>query len=163
MKKPININYKTTFISIGLFIVGGVSTFLFEEYYRQLVRFSFNYFNGDNIRFIGKNFHLFPSNSFIIAFGLFGSLAFLLLKFSNTTRSIIQKCFFSILFFFITSICITALDSKRIIVECTACDDGIVPLQYNEITYSKYFIISLSITLIYLLITFFIERRQLKK
>lgn len=162
MKNPLNFNYKAAFISIGLFIVGSTSTFLFDEYYRQLVRFSFNYFNGDHIQFTGKNFHLFPSNSFIITFGLFSSLAFLLLKFSNTAR-IIQKCFFSILCFFISSICIAALDSEIIIVQCTACDDGIVPLQYNDITYTKYFIISLSITLIYLLITFLIERRQLKK
>lgn len=162
MKKPFNINYKTAFICIGLFIVGSTSTFLFNESYMQLVRFSFNYFNGNHIQFSGKNFHLFPSNSFIVAFGLFSSLAFLLLKNSNTAR-IIQKCFFCILCFFTSSICIAALDSERIIVECTACDDGIVPLQYNDINYSQYFIISLSITLFYLLITFLIERRPLKK
>ena len=61
------------------------------------------------------------------------------------------------------TILITAFDSKRLIIECTACDDGIRKLTFNEITYDKYFIISLTTATIYLLTTYLIERKRLKK
>jgi hypothetical protein len=58
---------------------------------------------------------------------------------------------------------ITALDSKRIILECTACDDGIVRLHFNELAYDKYFLTSLTTAIAYLLTTYLLERRRLRK
>jgi hypothetical protein len=54
-------NYKTILTTIGFLLMGIAVAFLFEDYFRQLVRFSFKFFNGDNIQFYGKNFHLFAS------------------------------------------------------------------------------------------------------
>lgn len=155
-------NYKTILATVGLLLVAIIVAFLFEDYYRQLVRFLFKFFNGDNIQFFGKNFHLFPSDSFVVAFGLFTSLTFLLLKFSSRPDRLKRTCVTVIVFFATTSL-ITALDSKRLIIECTACDDGIRRLTFNEITYDKYFIISLTTATVYLLTVYLLERKRLKK
>ena len=141
-------NYKTILTATGLFFVAIIVAFLFEDYYRQFVRFLFKFFNGNNIQFIGKNFHLFASYSFVSAFGLFTSLTFLLLKFTSHSNRI-KRFFLTISFFFAMTILITALDSKRLIIECTACDDGIRRLNFNQITYDKYFIISLTTAIAY--------------
>jgi len=155
-------NYKTILTTIGLLLVAIVVAFLFEDYYRQLVRFSFKFFNGDNIQFFGKNFHLFPSDSFVIAFGLFTSLIFLLLKFSSRSNRLKRTCV-TVFVFFVTTILITALDSKRLIIECTACDDGIRRLTFNQPNYDKSFIISLSTAFVYLMTTYLLERKRLRK
>ncbi len=155
-------NYKTILTTIGLLLVGIVFAFLLEDYYRQLVRFSFKFFNGDNIQFIGKNFHLFASDRFVAVFGLFTSLTFLLLKFSSRPNRLKRICV-TVIVFFVTTILITALDSKRLIIECTACDDGIRRLTFNSVTYDKYFIISLTTAIVYLLTAYLLERKRLKK
>jgi hypothetical protein len=155
-------NYKTILTTVGLLLVSIVVAFLFEDYYRQLVRFSFKFFNGDDIQFIGKNFHLFASDSFVITFGLFASLTFLLLKYSSR-RIRIKRVGLTIFAFFAMTILITASDSKRLIIECTTCDDGIRKLTFNEITYDKYFIISLTTAITYLLTTYLFDSKQIRK
>ncbi len=155
-------NYKTILTTIGLLLVAIVFAFLFEDYYRQLVRFSFKFFNGDNIQFFGKNLHIFTSDSFVIAFGLFTSLTLFLLKFSSRPNRLKRTCV-TVFIFFATTILITALDSKRLIIECTACDDRIRRLTFNQPTYDKYFIISLTTAFVYLLTTYLLERKRLRK
>ncbi len=155
-------NYKTILATVGLLLGAIVVAFLFEDYYRQLVRFLFKFFNGDNIQFFGKNFHLFPSDSFIVAFELFATLTFLLLKFSARPNRLKRICL-TVIVFFVTTILVTALDSKRLIIECTACDDGIRRLTFNEVTYDKYFIISLTTATIYLMTTYLLERKRLRR
>jgi hypothetical protein len=61
------------------------------------------------------------------------------------------------------TILITALDSKRLIIECTACADGIRRLTFNQLTYDKYFIISLTTAIAYLLTSILFERKRLRK
>jgi hypothetical protein len=155
-------NYKIILTTIGFLLVGILLAFLFEDYYRQLVRFLFKFFNGDNIQFFGKNFHLFASDIFVGTFGLFTSLTFLLLKFSSRPNRLKRVCV-TVSIFFAMTIIITALDSKRLIIECTACDDGIRRLTFNQPTYDKYFVISLTTAFVYLLLTFLLERKRLRK
>jgi hypothetical protein len=152
----------TIFTTIGLLLVGMVLAFLFEDYYRQLVRFSFRFFNGENIQFFGKNFHLFASDSFVAASGLFTSASFLLLKFSLRPYRV-KRAGVAIVVFFVITVLITALDSKRLILECTACDDGIRRLTFNQPTYDKYFIISLTAAITYLLAACLLEQKRLRK
>lgn len=140
-------NYRTILLTFGLFVLGVVSAFLTEDYYRQFTRFLFKLFNGDKIIFIGKNFHLFASIKFVVAFGLFCSLTFLALnrnKFYNTLNAILYIS----ATFLLTTTLISLLDSKRLILECTACNDGIRRLTYNEITYDLYFMTSLLVSLL---------------
>lgn len=146
-------SYKTMLTTAGAFIIGILLAYLFEDHYRQFVRFLFSFFNGENIQFTGKNFHLFPSNIFIITSGFFSSFSFLLLKFSTHT-SRIKSTFNTVIIFFMTTILITALDSHRLVLECTACNDGIRRLTFNEIPYDRYFVISLALATIYLTIKY---------
>ena len=155
-------NYRIILTSIGFLILGFALSFLFENHYRQFVRFSFKFFNGDKIQFVGKNFHLFVSNRFLVSFGLFSSLAFLLIRTSLKRRRIIKTLLMFIVLL-ISTLIVTALDSKRLIIECTNCDDGIRKLTYNEITYDTYFIICLIIAILFLLIQRILESNKSDK
>lgn len=162
MGRTIKNNYKIILEIGGLLLVAIVVAFLFEDDYRQFIRFLFSFFNGDKIQFVGKGFHLFASGIFVATFGIFASFSFLLLMFSTRPRRIKRTCV-TIIIFFAMTILITALDSKRLIIECTACDDGIRRLPYNQITYDTYFIISLTTAIAYLLMTYLSDRKRLRK
>lgn len=158
MRRLLKNNFKTILAAIGLLIASWIVAFLFEDYYRQFVRFLFKFFNGDRIQFVGKNFHLFPSYRFVISSGFFTLLSFLFLRHSSRSNRLKRIC---INFFvcFISTILITALDSRIMIIECTACDDGIRQLTFNEISYDNYFIISLATGIFYLLTRCLVERK----
>ncbi len=160
MLKLIKTNYNLILTTFGFLIVGIIIAFLFEDYYRQFVRYLFKLFNGDNIQFIGKNFHLFASNQFVFAFGLYSALTYIFIIQVFQTNKFITLTI-TLLLFFTTTIFITALDSKRLIIECTACE-GIRELTYNEVTYDKYFIASLVVSFIYLIILTIIMKRKQK-
>lgn len=64
-------NYKIMLMATVVLLLGIVLAVLFEEYYRQLVRFLFKFFNGDNIQFKGKNLRLFPKQHFRVHFWYF--------------------------------------------------------------------------------------------
>ena len=147
---------------LGLLILVLLIAFLFEDYYRQLVRFSFKVFNGDNIQFIGKNFHLFASDTFVVSLGLFIWFTCLILKLS-ARRGRIKRALLIGIIFFATTILVTALDSYRLVIECTACKDGIRRLTFNQLTYDKYFIISLATASAYLLTVYLLERKRNSK
>ncbi len=153
-------NYKIILTTVVILFVGIVLAILFENYYRQLVRFSFKFFNGDKIQFVGKNFHLFASYFFVTAFGIFISLSFILFNFSTKSKRIKRACF-TIIIFFCSTIFISALDCYGLIIECTACDDGIRKLSFNQPSYDNYFVISLTISFAYLLTTFLLECKPL--
>lgn len=142
-------NLKTALTALGIFFVGTVAGYISEYHYRRFVRFLFWLFNGDNIQFYGKDFHLFPSACFVISSGLYASLAFLLLKNATWTYRI-KRGSLSVIVFFTTTVLIAALDSKRLIMECTACDDGIRKLVFGAVAYDTYFITSLSASILYL-------------
>ncbi len=123
-----------------------------ENSYRVLVRFFFNFFQGDKIKFVGKNFHLFASPYFVVAFGLF-SVLFTFLLYGQSKKSVFFYSALAIILFFITTMVTTYLDSKFKIIECTACQAGIRSLHYNAINYDFHFITSLVVGLFPLLWT----------
>jgi branched-subunit amino acid ABC-type transport system permease component len=142
-----------------------VAAFYFENSYRVLVRFFFKYFQGDKVKFVGKNFHLFASPYFVVAFGLFSVLLTMLLYGQSNKRKFIYLLL-TIAVFFITTIATTYIDSFSKVVECTACQDGIRSLHFNSVNYDFHFITSLVVGLLPLLWTFlkrqFLKRRQRK-
>lgn len=145
--------------TLGIFLFGVLLASFLEVYFRTFVRFLLKSFNGNNIVFIGKDFHLFVSFTFMISFGVFCSLTFVIFKkynFFNPLKVLI--C--STLSFLITLFLIIYIHSKLLIIECTACDDGIRRLGYYEITYDSYWIISLSITLLVIGIITFIQSKK---
>jgi hypothetical protein len=138
---------KTILLLVGVFIATSVSAFFFDEYYRKCVRYFFKLFNGDNIIFVGKNFHLFPSNYFVFSFGLFSVLISIFI-FRQTKQKMFFKILLTIFIFFLTTMTTSYLDSKSKIIECTACKDNKRTLNYNGINYDFHFICSLSFALL---------------
>ena len=132
----------------------------YENSYRVLVRFFFKYFQGDKIKFIGKNFHLFASPYFVVSFGLFSVLLTMLLYGQSNRRKFIYL-FLTIALFFITTIATTYIDSFGKVVDCTACLDGVRSLHFNAVNYDFHFITSLVVGLLPLLWTFL--KRQISK
>lgn len=132
-----------------IFAVTTLLAFYFEEYYRSFVRHFFKYFSNNNIQFAGKNFHLFASNYFVLLFGVFCVIFIKLIK-EKTLKSMFLNIFIVIILFVATTI--SYIISLIKIAECTACDDGIRKLQYNEINYDSIFITSLVVSLIPLIL-----------
>ena len=139
--------FKVILFVVGIFILTTVSAFFFEDYYRQIVQYFYKLFNGDNIIFVGKNFHLFASNYFVFSFGLF-SIFISMLIFRQTKQKMFFKVLVTITVFFLTTISTSYFDSKSKILECTACKDNKLKLSYNGINYDFHFIFSLTLALL---------------
>jgi hypothetical protein len=129
-----------------------------ENSYRIVVRFFFNLFQGDKIKFVGKNFHLFASPYFVIAFGVFSVLFTIFLR-GRINKSRLIYLVLTIVLFFITTMTTSYFDSIFKIIECTACQDGVRSLHYNAVNYDFHFITSLVVGLLPLLIS---KRRHKK-
>jgi len=143
-----------------LFILTIILAVYNENSYRILVRFLFNFFQGDNIKFVGKNFHLFASPYLVVAFGLFSVLLAILLYGQSRKLRFVYFGLTIVLFFF-TTITTTYIESTGYVVECTACQDGVRNLHYNAINYDFHFITSLVVGLLPLLWTFL--KKQISK
>ena len=158
-------NDKSVLTLLGFFLGGVFCGYLIEDFYRQFVRFVFWIFNGNHIQFTGKNFHLFASNPFVFAFGIFIVVVFLFLTVS-IREDRLKKVVNVVLLFLFSSTLTSTLDSKRLLLECTQCTqctDGIRKIGYNEVGYDSYFVVSLSASIIYLLITYYYEIRSFSK
>ena len=151
---------KSILFLILIFIFTVISAFYFENSYRVVVRHFFNFFHGDKIQFIGKNFHLFASTYFVIAFGIFSVLLTFFLYAHNRAKRVIFLCL-TITIFFLTTMITTYIDSSTKIFECTVCQDGIRRLHYNAVNYDFHFITSLVAGLMPLFFAFL--KRQISK
>lgn len=151
---------KAILLFLFVFILTVVIAFYFENSYRVLVRECFNFFQGDNIRFVGKNFHLFASPYMLVSFGLFSVVLTALLYGQGATKRLVYLGL-TVLLFFTTTIVTTYIDSLGKVVECTVCQDGIKSLHYNAVNYDFHFITSLVVGLLPLLWTFL--RKQISK
>jgi MFS family permease len=140
---------RLVFFLLGVFVLAVSMAFYCEDSYRGLVRFFFNLFQGDKIKFTGKNFHLFASTYFVVAFGIF-SILFTLLMYEQGRKGLLIYSCLTIAGFFITTIITTYFDSANKVVDCTACQDGIKSLHYNAINYDFHFITSLAAALVVL-------------
>src|SRR5215203_1795400 len=151
---------KIIFLLLLVFALTITLAVYFENSYRVLVRFFFISFQGDKIKFIGKNFHLFASPYFVVTFGLLSVLLTMLLYGQSNKRRFVYL-FLTIVLFFITTIATTYIDSFSKVVECTACQDGVRSLHYNAVNYDFHFITSLLVGLLPLLWTFL--KKQISK
>jgi hypothetical protein len=140
---------KTILTALGIFVLGCLCAMVLDSHYRNAILFLLQYFNGEHIHFIGKNFHLFASYTFIFSAGIYSLLMYLLIKFWPNKKYFIQ-IFWSILISTILTLIEVKLDSEIIVLNCTACDDGILTINYSYINHDKYFIMSLGSSLLYL-------------
>ena len=138
---------KIILLTLFVFVLTSVVAAYSEFYYREFVRFLFNFFQADKIKFYGKDFHIFPSSYFVVAFGLYSTLLYILL-FKQSINKILVHLFLTIVLFFITIITTTYLDSLGKVIECTRCQDGVRSLNYSYINYNFHFITSLAIGLL---------------
>ena len=138
---------KIILLLLFVFVLTITLAVYYENSYRIIVRFFFNYFQGDKIKFVGKNFHLFASPYFIIAFGLF-SVILTMLLYGQTKRRRFVYLFLTIVLLVITTTLTTYIDSFGKVVECTACQDGVRSLHYNSVNYDFHFITSLVVGLL---------------
>jgi hypothetical protein len=151
---------KNILLVLLVFVLTVVAAFYFENSYRVLVRHFFKVFQGDKIEFVGKDFHLFASPYMLVAFGLFCVLLTVSLYGLKTKRKIVYFGL-TIMLFFITTFVTSYIDSLGYVIECTACQDGVRSLHYNEINYDFHFIASLVVGLLPLLWTFL--KKQISK
>lgn len=152
---------KTILLLFLVFVLAITLAVYFENSYRVLVRFFFTYFQDDKIKFTGKNFHLFASPYFVVAFGSFAVVLTTLL-YGQSKKGKAVYLLSAIALFFVTTIVTTYIDSLSKVVECTACKDGVRSLHYNVVNYDFHFITSLAVGLLPLIWTFF-KKRNFKK
>lgn len=152
---------KKIIYSTLIFFLSTFSAFYFEEYYRTLIRLLYKYFTADSISFIGKNFH-FTSMYFVIAFGLF-CLIMGINQFGRNFSQISLSMLLETVLFFLTTTVISYFSSQLRIVECTACDDGKISLQFNGINYDLIFMSSLFIATLPILIKTIRNRMKANK
>lgn len=118
--------------------------FYFEESYRSLVRMLFKWFTNNKIIFFGKNFHFFANARFVISFGIAVSFFTFLLKQRSFKKRAIE-ILKAVILFFLTTFIVCYVDSNLKIIECTACDAGTRRLNYNQINYDLFFVLSMVI------------------
>lgn len=128
-------------ILTGIFLLASLSAAYLEEYYRQMVRYFFETLTSSGFRFHGKNFH-FTSIGFVFTFGLFCALSGLS-YWQQSKAQLILKVVLSFILFIITTLIFSYFDATAKLMACTACDEGIRDLSYNEINYDLFFIASL--------------------
>lgn len=125
---------KKIIIGIVSFTIGIVISVFLESILRSVVLDLFLLTTNNRVQFIGKNFYTFASPVYYASLGLIFSLLALDL-FSKTITKIIIYGVLAFLIFIIMLIGICTIDANLKIIECTACDDGIRKLRYNEVNY----------------------------
>ena len=116
------------------FVIGFVVAFFLASFFRDIIQDLFQWSTNNGIQFHGKDFFLFGNPIYFASFG-FSFLIFSIANRKVKTLRIIRNGILLILIFGISLIGISALDANLTIIECTACDDGIRRLGYNEINY----------------------------
>ena len=90
-------------------------------------------------------------------------LIFNLANYKTQRTKILKNGIFLVVIFIVALIGISAIDANLKIIECTACDDGIRKLGYNEINYGIILSISAIVSLIPSLVTLIKKWQNRKK
>jgi hypothetical protein len=125
---------KKVIIGIVAFLVGIVVAYFSELFLRGIIQDIFKWSTADKIQFFGKNFYEFSNKLYFLTFGI-GLLVLTLENLHGKTTQIWKNCIISILIFGVLLVGISVTDANFKIIECTACDDGIRKLHWNEINY----------------------------
>jgi glycerol uptake facilitator-like aquaporin len=147
------VRIKQILIYVVIFFVSTWISFLFEERFRQLIRYFYVVLTSNRISFLqpGKYFH-FPSELYVLSFGVFVLVIYHLLTTQTNNQRV--KSMTLVLMAFVVSVIITCyIDGIMKIAICTACSDGTRILRYNDIKYDQIFVSSLIIATIPPIIT----------
>jgi len=150
---------KKILIGILAFIIGIGIAYYSESFFRNLIQYIFQWSTSDNIKFIGKNFYVFSNKLYFTTFGI-GFLILTLENLNQEVNQMLKNVVISILIFGIILIGISATIANMKVVECTACDDGIRNLHWNEINYGLIIGTSAILSIIPSLIRIIIRRKK---
>ena len=144
-------NWKKYLLVLGVALLAIVASFCFEENYRYLVRYLYRFFTHGNLSFAGKNFHLFPCWSFLLAFAAFCVLLTIRMLIRPDWKNVTMVLIAAFIFFSATSV-ICWWNSNTEIIMCTACKNG-KKILYHGTNYDTIFITSLAFAVIPVLIS----------
>lgn len=125
---------KKIVFGILAFIVGVGIAYHSESFFRDLIQNIFIWSTSDTIQFIGKNFFVFSNKLYFLTFGI-GLLILTLENLNQKTIHILKNVIIYLILFGISLIAISAIDANIKVIECTACEDGIRKLHWNEVKY----------------------------
>ena len=141
---------KVLLITLAIILAGFVALYL-EDDYNRFIRNLYSWSSIGRIEFHGKDFRIFPGLLFT------GSVAILFIaitieNLSSPLRVIIKRILVSLIIIIVSAVFFSTIDAWLKIIQCTACDDGILSLRKNEIKYSMIFSFSVLVTLLIMLI-----------
>lgn len=139
---------KLGLILVSIFILSVFVAFRFEDSYRKIIRNLYTSLSNNKISFFlpKKDFH-FPSDVFLISFGLFVTLLYFFINRQTRRQKIINGML--AIFILISSIIFQCyFDGVSRLAECTVCNDGTIRLRYSDINYDLIFISSLILSLL---------------
>ena len=138
---------KKTIIGVLAFIIGILIAYFSENYFRDLIQDIFKWSTSDKIKFVSKNFFVLSEKFYFFAFGI----ALLIFTIENRSKNLFQifkSGILSLSIFGIVLTGISAIIANIKVVECTACEDGIRSLHWNDINYGLILGISVIISVI---------------
>lgn len=108
--------------------------FYLEGFFRELIQDVFRFSTSDKIQFVGKNIFIFSDRTFEYILG-FAFMTFLLANIGLKTKRIFKNIILCLLIFGISIFLISAINANLKVVQCTACDNGIVKIHWNNINF----------------------------
>lgn len=134
-------------MSAVVFVVGTVTAFWTESALRHFIQYLFRVLTGERIEFYGKNFHLFSPTFYYLIFAML-IVGLVWTKQKMPGRQVFKFLWIDIITFSLTMTALSLIISTKLVVECTACDDGIRRIHYNDIDYVLIILISLTVTIL---------------
>ncbi|MEL0653310.1 MULTISPECIES: hypothetical protein [Algibacter] len=125
---------KKVLIGIIGFILGISFGFYFEGFFREIIQDIFRFTTSDKIQFVGKNISIFSDRTFEYILG-FALMTFLLANIELKKKQILKNVILCLLIFGISIFLISAINANLKVVQCTACDNGIVKIHWNNINF----------------------------
>jgi len=130
-----------------VFIVAIIVSFLIQKHFARMVRYFYSTSTHNKLYFTGKYFRLFPSDAFILSFGIF-CVVFTALLFRHTLKQGLYRAALMLALFFASVALVSAFNANRYLAECSACKDGRRSMSAREIRYDNLFIAGLTIALL---------------
>lgn len=130
-----------------VFVAAVIASFFIQKPFARMARYFYSTFTHNKLYFTGKYFRLFPSDAFILSFGIFCVL-FTTLLFRHTVRQGLRRAGLVMALFFASVAIIACFNAHIYLAECTACSDGRRAMSARDLKYDNLFIMGLVIALL---------------
>lgn len=137
---------KIVFRVLPFFLGFGIALYA-ESFFREIIQDIFKWSTSNKIKFIGKNIYFSVDLIYYCTWGL-AALILTLDLVGQKFLVFLKNGIVCILIFGSTLVGISAIDAHIKVTECTACDDGIRKLHWNEINYALIICLSTIISVI---------------